>query len=148
MKIGATISPALLSLLDNNQIDVDYIEVNGERDVDTLRRALSLRPVLLHDISYRFWLNYADPFDEPTMTKARTMLDLAQPPWHSTGIGASAEPQAHTSEFWRGAPDSALQPREVCLANIVRNGKRLKNPIVPSHAELSSSLIDDADNCN
>lgn len=125
MKIGATISPALLSLLDRKQIDVDYIEVNGERDVATLQRALALRPVLLHDISYRFWLNYRDPFDEPTMTKARAMLDLAKPPWHSTGIGASAEPQAHTTEYWRGAPAEALQPRDVCLANIVRNGKRL-----------------------
>ena len=125
MKIGATISPALLSLLDRNQIDLDYIEVNGERDLPTLQRALALRPVLLHDISYQFWLNYEDPFDEPTMTKARAMLALAKPPWHSTGIGASAEPQGHTTEFWRGAPASALQPRARCLANIVRNGRRL-----------------------
>jgi uncharacterized protein len=125
MKIGATISPTLLSLLHDKRIDVDYIEVNGEYDIARLQRALELRPVLLHDISYRFWLNYEDPFDAATMTKARAMLDLAQPPWHSTGIGASAEPQAHTTEFWRGAPAEALQPRERCLANIVRNGKRL-----------------------
>ena len=125
MKIGATISPALLSLLETKRLDVDYIEVNGEHRMETLERALALRPVLLHDISYRFWLNYEDPFDEPTMTKARTMLDKANPPWHSTGIGASAEPQAHTTEFWRGAPPGALQPRERCLENIVRNGKRL-----------------------
>ena len=126
MKIGATISPALLSLLDDKRIDVDYIEVNGEASLDRLQRALAHRPVLLHDISYRFWLNYEDPFDDATMSKARAMLDLVKPPWHSTGIGASAEPQAHTTEFWRGAPDEALQPRERCLANIVRNGKRLE----------------------
>ncbi len=125
MKIGATISPALLSLLQDERIDVDYIEVNGEYDIARLQRALALRPVLLHDISYRFWLNYEDPFDSASMTKARAMLDLAQPPWHSTGIGASAEPQAHTTEFWRGGTAEALQPRERCLANIVRNGKRL-----------------------
>ncbi len=126
MKIGATISPALLSLLDKHLIEVDYIEVNGERDVATLQRALALRPVLLHDISYQFWLNYADPFDEATMAKARAMIEMARPSWHSTGIGASAEPQGHTTEYWRGAPASALQPRERCLANIVRNGQRLK----------------------
>jgi uncharacterized protein (UPF0276 family) len=126
MKIAATISPALLSLLDKNQIDVDYIEVNGESELATLERACALRPVLLHDISYHFWLNYQDPFDDATMSKARAMLDLARPPWHSTGIGASAEPQGHTTPYWRGAPASALQPREVCLANILRNGKRLK----------------------
>jgi hypothetical protein len=56
MKIGATISPALFSLLHTNQIDVDYIEVNGDQDNATLQRALALRPVLLHDISYHFWL--------------------------------------------------------------------------------------------
>lgn len=60
------------------------------------------------------------------MRKARTMLDMARPPWHSTGIGASAEPQGHTTPFWRGAPDYALQRREVSLANIVRNAKWLK----------------------
>ena len=126
MKIAATISPALLELLAKDQVDVDYIEVNGESELATLERACALRPVLLHDISYGFWLNYQDPFDDATMSKARAMLDLARPPWHSTGIGASAEPQGHTTPYWRGAPASALQPREVCLANIVRNGKRLK----------------------
>jgi uncharacterized protein (UPF0276 family) len=125
MKIGATISPSLLSLLDKNQIDVDYIEVNGERDLATLQQALAYRPVLLHDLSNEYWLNYAEPFDEATLTRARTMLDMAQSPWLSTGIGASAEPQGHTTEFWRGAPASALQSRELCIANIVRNGRRL-----------------------
>jgi len=126
MKISATISPALLSLLAKNQIDIHYIEVNGESEVAALQRALALRPALIHDISYGFWLNYSDPFDEAEMSKARAMLDLARPPWFSTGIGASAEPQGHTTEYWRGAPTSALQARNVALANIVRNGKRLK----------------------
>ncbi len=118
-------SLGIWGLLDSGRIEVDYIEVNGERDIATLERALALRPVLLHDISYTFWLNYADPFDAATMAKARAMIDLAHPPWHSTGIGASAEPQGHTTEFWRGAPASDLQSREVCLAAITRNAKRL-----------------------
>lgn len=116
----------MLSLLSSSQIPVDYIEVNGEAELATLEHALTLRPVLLHDISYDVWLNYENPFDEATMTKARAMMEMARPPWHSTGIGASAEPQGHTTEYWRGAPASALQPREVALANIVRNGKWLK----------------------
>ncbi|MFN8464891.1 MAG: DUF692 family protein [Caldilineaceae bacterium] len=126
MRIGATLSPALMSLLERKLIDVDYIEVNGELEMEVLEAALALRPVLLHDISYRFWLNYEDPFDAATMAKARAMIDLAQPPWHSTGIGASAEPQQHTTEYWRGAPVDALQPRARCLANIVRNAGQLK----------------------
>jgi len=126
MKLAATLSPNLLSLLDQGRIDVDYVEVNGEYNMDVLQRAMMRRPVLLHDISNTFWLNYEAPFTDEEMSRARTMIDAAKPPWHSTGIGASAEPQGHTTEYWRGAPASDLQPREHCLANIVRNGKRLK----------------------
>ncbi len=125
MKIGAVISTALQKLLEKKSVNVDYVEVNGEDNLALLRGVLTLRPVLLHDISNDFWLTYADPFDEATMSKARAMIELARPPWHSTGIGSSAEPQGHTTDFWRGAPESALQPREVCLANIVRNGRQL-----------------------
>ncbi len=95
-------------------------------DFATLERALAFRPVLLHDISNQFWLNYTDPFGDAAMTRARAMLDLARPPWFSTDIGASAEPQGHTTPYWRGAPARALQPRDICLANILRNGKRLQ----------------------
>lgn len=126
MKFGATLNTSLLTLLESGRIDVDYIEVNGEHDMDQLRRALALRPVILHDIAYQFWLNYADPFVPAMMEKARAMIDLARPPWHSTGIGASAEPQGHTTKHWRGAPPEALQTREVCLANIRRNARRLQ----------------------
>jgi uncharacterized protein (UPF0276 family) len=100
MRIGATLSPALMSLLTRDLIDVDYIEVNGEMEIAELQTALAQRPVLLHDISYRFWLNYEDPFDAATVDKARAMIGLAQPPWHSTGIGASAElPLARVREI-------------------------------------------------
>jgi uncharacterized protein (UPF0276 family) len=105
---------------------VDYIKVDGAESLATLESALARRPVYVHDISNKFWLNYTDPFQAAAMDKARAMLDRAQSPWFSTGIGASAEPQGHTTPYWRGAPASALQPREVCLENIVRNGKRLK----------------------
>lgn len=111
--------------MNRDLIGVDYVEVN-EFQLRVLQAALGQRPVLLHDISYRFWLNYEDPFNRATMDKARAMIDLAQPPWHSTGIGASAEPQGHTTEYWRGAPADALQPRTRCLANIVRNAGKLQ----------------------
>ena len=116
----------LLSLLNSSAIPVDYIKIDGDYDLATVEHARTLRPVLLHDISNRFWLNYQDPFDAGDMAKARAMLELAQPPWFSTGIGASAEPQGHTTAYWRGAPASARQTREVCLGNILRNGKRLQ----------------------
>jgi uncharacterized protein (UPF0276 family) len=126
IKIGATTTPALFSLLANNAIEVDYIKVDADGGMPLLERALAYRPVLLHDISSHFWLNYADPFDHATMEQAWALLEAARCPWFSTGIGASAEPQGHTTEFWRGAPASALQSRETVMTLIIHNGQRLQ----------------------
>lgn len=124
--LGATTTPALFRLLEQNAAQVDFIKVDADEGLEAVQRAQRYRPVLLHDIASHFWLNYADPFDAATMNTARALLDQAQAPWFSTGIGASAEPQGHTTPFWRGAPESALQSRATALANIVRNGRRLQ----------------------
>ena len=43
-----------------------------------------------------------------TMNVERELLDLAKSPWLSTGIGASAEPQAHRDGPYReGNPEDA-----------------------------------------
>ncbi len=68
MRIGATLSPALVALLERGRLDVDYVAVNGENDLAALEGA----PVLLHDIAYAFWLNHEDPFVPALMDKART----------------------------------------------------------------------------
>ena len=76
IQIGASNSAALFALLDQQAIELDYITVYGSQSMDVLQRAVAYRPVLLHDVSNTFWLNYADPFaDIATVTKARTMLD-------------------------------------------------------------------------
>lgn len=126
IRLGATTTPALFSLLEQGSVAIDHIKVDADGGRKLIQRAQAYRPVLLHDIASHFWLNYADPFDDATMQAARAMLDQAQSPWFSTGIGASAEPQGHTTPFWRGAPASALQSRATVLANIVRNGRRLQ----------------------
>lgn len=127
IQIGAATSPALFRLLEQQVVDVDFITVYGSQSMAILEQALSYRPVLLHDVSNTFWLNYADPFaDVATVTKARAMLDLAQSPWFSTGIGASAEPQGHTSPYWRGADTSQLQTRAQVIHNITKHGLRLR----------------------
>ena len=53
------------------------------------------------------------------------MLDVAQSPWFSTGIGASAEPQAHRDRPYREANDEHLQPRGRVIENIINHGRRL-----------------------
>jgi uncharacterized protein (UPF0276 family) len=126
IQIGAPASATLFSLLSKTAIPLDYITVYGSQGMNVLQPALAYKPVLLHDVSNTFWLNYEDPFtDQATVVQARAMLDAAKSPWFSTGIGASAEPQGHTSPYWRGADASALQSRERAIENIIRNGKRL-----------------------
>ncbi len=127
IQIGASVSPALLTLLDQQAVDIDTITVYGSQSMHLLERALAHRPVLLHDVANTFWLNYENPFaDIATVTKARAMLDAAKSPWFSTGIGASAEPQGHTSPYWRGADASQLQPSERVIENITTHGLQLQ----------------------
>jgi uncharacterized protein len=124
-QIGATVTPALFALLADEALKVDYIKVDGDLGLRAVEQALAYRPVLLHDISNQFWLNYRDPFAAAPLAEVETMLARCRPPWFSTGIGASAEPQGHTLPFWRGADAAALQTCTEVMANIVRNGKRL-----------------------
>ena len=127
IQIGASNSAALFALLDQQAIELDTITVYGSQSIDVVQRAVAYKPVLLHDVSNTFWLNYEDPFtDTATVTKARAMLDVAKSPWFSTGIGASAEPQGHTSPYWRGADASQLQSRERVIENITKHGLRLR----------------------
>ena len=127
IQIGIDVSPALLAGLDANIIDLDFIEVGGGKSLDVVQQALAFKPVLIHDVSSQFWLNYDNPFVEPTMTHARALLDATKPAWFSTGIGASAEPQGHTLPFWRGADASQLQTREKVHDNILRNATKLQD---------------------
>jgi uncharacterized protein (UPF0276 family) len=61
------------------------------------------------------------------MNLARQQLDTAKSPWLSTGIGASAEPQAHRGGPYREADDEDLQSRETVITNITRHGRRLRD---------------------
>lgn len=126
IQIGIDVSPALLQALDAKTIDIDFIEIGGGKSLEIVQQALAYKPVIIHDVSSTFWLNYENPFDEPTMKHARALLDATKPAWFSTGIGASAEPQGHTLPFWRGADASQLQSREKVHENILRNSKRLQ----------------------
>lgn len=125
IRIGIEGSKPLLNLLADRQIEIDFVKLAGDDSLETVEKALNYKPVMIHDVASDFWLNYQDPFIEKTMVHARQVLDAAQCPWFSTGIGASAEPQGHTSPNWRGAELSALQSREVVAENITRNSKHL-----------------------
>lgn len=128
IKLGVPILKSTFALLEAGDLDVDYVVFYGQAGIDNLRRvAVYDRPIYLHDLARSFWLNYEDPFREDVMAEARAMLDLAQSPWLSTGIGASAEPQAHRSGPYREADPEDLQPREKVIENIVRHGRRLRD---------------------
>ena len=126
IKLGVAISNASLALAQRGELDVDYIQYYAQGSVERMREVLKYKPVMLHDLPEPFWLNYEDPFGEATMKLAREQLETAKSPWLSTGIGASAEPQAHRDGPYREADDEDLQSREMVIANITKHGRRLK----------------------
>src|SRR4051812_30164028 len=119
IKVGVPISEATLALAKSNRLDVDYIVFYAQAGLNTMQEYINFKPLFLHDLPEPFWLNYENPFVESVMAEARAMLDLAQSPWLSTGVGASAEPQAHRDGPYREANDQDLQSRATVIENIV-----------------------------
>ncbi len=128
LKVGIPAFNTVVRLLSQHALDVDYIVYYGQRGPGKIREIAALgKPIYVHDFDRSFWLNYVDPFKPQVMADARAMLDVAQSPWFSTGIGASAEPQAHRNGPYREADDDQLQSRETVYDNILNHGKRLKD---------------------
>lgn len=127
IRLGTTYDDVVNVALQNGGVDVDYVKVDAERGIEVLRRALAYKPVLLHDLPEPFWLNYEDPFGDPDhMARSRELVDTANSPWLSTGMGASAEPQEHRAGPFREAPADKLQTREKARSNIIKHGRQLK----------------------
>jgi uncharacterized protein (UPF0276 family) len=127
LRLGIPVSQTAARLLAEGRLDVDYVVWYGQIGTERLDEIARHKPVLLHDLSDSFWLNYADPFDEALMAQTRTILDTIRCPWLSTGIGASAEPQAHRHGPYREATPEDVQPRQVVIDNIIRHGRRLQD---------------------
>lgn len=126
IRLGVSVSRSAAALAARGELDVDYIVWYGQIGLGHLEDVLAHKPVLLHDLSDQFWLNYRDPFDEAVLTQTRTILDRISCPWLSTGVGASAEPQAHRHGPYREANPEDVQPRQVVIDNIIRHGRRLQ----------------------
>jgi uncharacterized protein (UPF0276 family) len=126
IRLGISISRTAARLAAQGRLNVDYIVWYGQLGAAQLDEVADSKPLLLHDLSDSFWLNYDDPFDEALMTQTRAILDRIQCPWLSTGIGASAEPQAHRHGPYREANPEDVQPRQTVIDNIIRHGKRLQ----------------------
>lgn len=149
LQLGISISHAAARLAQQGQLPADYIVWYGQIGTQGLAEVLPHKPLLLHDLADSFWLNYADPFDDAVMRQARTLLDQMRCPWLSTGIGASAEPQAHRHGPYREANPEDVQPREQVIENILRNGRRLQEwagiPLLLDlgHARISAQNMAD-----
>lgn len=126
IRLGISISHTAARLAAEGRLNADYLVWYGQIGLNGLDKVIPHKPVLLHDLSDSFWLNYADPFDERVMAVARTIMEVTRTPWLSTGIGASAEPQAHRHGPYREADLEQHQSREVVAANIIKHGKRLQ----------------------
>ncbi|MBX3084144.1 MAG: DUF692 family protein [Anaerolineae bacterium] len=125
MQLGVSISKTVFELAQAGELDADYIVYYGQLGGKYLNDLLPIRPLMLHDLPEPFWLNYENPFTDEVVRVGRMMLDAIRPPWFSTGVGASAEPQAHRDGPYREGNPEDLQPREVVIANITKHGKRL-----------------------
>lgn len=125
-KLGISVSRSVLALARAGRLDADYVVYYGQLGPAGLRDVVQHKPVMLHDLPEPFWLNYENPFLDSVMVPARQMLDAARSPWLSTGIGASAEPQAHRGGPYREGNVEDLQTRERVIENITRHGRRLR----------------------
>ena len=125
-KLGISISNTAFALAQQGKLDVDYVVWYGQLLSSRLPELLALKPALIHDLPEPFWLNYEAPFTEEMLHEGQALMDLARPPWFSTGVGASAEPQAHRDGPYREGNADDLQTREVVVANITRHTKRLR----------------------
>jgi len=125
-KLGISVSRSVLALAQTGRLDADYVVYYGQLGPTRIGDVLRHKPVMLHDLPEPFWLNYEDPFLDSVMVPARQMLDAARSPWLSTGIGASAEPQAHRDGPYREGNAEDLQTRERVIENVTRHGRRLR----------------------
>lgn len=127
IQLGVPILKSSYNLLATGQLNVDYVVFYGQAGLDNLKKVTEHdKPIYIHDLASSFWLNYENPFQPAMMDEARAMLDIAKSPWLSTGIGASAEPQAHRDGPYREADRDQLQSREKVTKNIVKHGQRLQ----------------------
>ncbi len=127
-KLGVSISKMAMALASKNQLDVDYIVYYGQLGSTLLGQVQEQTklPLMIHDLPEPFWLNYEAPFTDDVVREGAAIMDMARPPWFSTGIGASAEPQAHRDGPYREGDDADLQSRAVVVANIKRHAERLR----------------------
>lgn len=125
MKLGVSISRTVVELAQEGALDVDYIVYYGQLGEKYLDLLLPHKPLLLHDLPEPFWLNYENPFTDDVLKIGQVLLDRINPPWFSTGIGASAEPQAHRNGPYREGNREDLQPRKQVIYNIIKHTKRL-----------------------
>ena len=132
IKLGVTISKPAVALAKSGMLDADYIQYYGQLGVERMHEVLPYKPIMLHDFPEPFWLNYENPFREDTMKVARALVDTAKSPWFSTGIGASAEPQAHRGGPYREGDPDKLQSRETVVANITKHGRHLREWLGPT----------------
>jgi uncharacterized protein (UPF0276 family) len=126
IKVGVAVSKNAIALAKAGRLDADYIQYYGQLGVEPMHEVLPYKPVMLHDLPEPFWLNYENPFQDDVMKVSRELVENAKSPWFSTGIGASAEPQAHRDGPYREADPEDLQTRETVIANITKHGRRLK----------------------
>ncbi len=138
IQLGMTDCPVVRELLDDRQLQLDYLEVHGPY-VEDARQAYPDRPMLLHNALYQWSLTHRDGLDHKDASKiTRQRLALARSPWYSLHLGFSVEEVDFYDEAMHAI--SPLQPRDLVLERCIARLKQLKSllpvPILIENLDL------------
>lgn len=124
IQLGMTDCRAVRHLLDNHQLDLDYLEVHGPY-VASARQAYPEMPMLLHNALYQWSLTHQDGLEHKDAANiTRQRLALSRSPWYSLHLGFSTEEVDFYDEAMQAV--SALQPRGLVLQRCISRLKELK----------------------
>ncbi|PKO04398.1 MAG: hypothetical protein CVU41_17120 [Chloroflexi bacterium HGW-Chloroflexi-3] len=132
IQLGMTDCPVVRQMLDDHQLELDYLEVHGPYAQDA-RTAFPEMPMLLHNALYQWSLTHSDGLEHKNAAQV-TMerLALSRSPWYSLHLGFSVEEVDFYDEAMQGL--SSLQPRdqvqECCIARLKQLKALLPVPIL------------------
>jgi len=111
IQLGMTDCPIVRELINQQQVDLDYLEVHGPY-LEKTREVYPDKPMLLHNSLYQWSLTHADGLNHKNAAKITVeRLSAARSPWYSLHLGFSSSEVDFIDEAMVAV--SPLQPREV-----------------------------------
>ncbi len=127
IQLGMTDCPIVRELLNQQQVDLDYLEVHGPY-LEKTREVYPDKPMLLHNSLYQWSLTHADGLNHKNAAQITVeRLSAARSPWYSLHLGFSSSEVDFIDEAM--AAVSPLQPREVVFERSILVLNQLINQV-------------------